>query len=199
MESPRPPRHLDRGAGDDLRRAALGPRSSRRSTASTRTTAPSSRRRRSSRWRRSGAAGLDCSPRGDAPGFVRGAGREDAAGARPARQQPHRYAAQHPARPARRAPVPDSRLRRDHPGHRPRLDLDRSGAGAELSRRGQGAAHRAGGRGRAGPTSAPRRSCARSCGMPRVTSSARACRAPARSSPTSRKAGSAAGARPHRA
>ena len=33
-------------------------------------TAPSSRRRRSSCWRR-GAGGLDCSPRGDAPGFVR--------------------------------------------------------------------------------------------------------------------------------
>ena len=52
-------------------------------------------------------------------------------------------------RPARRAAVPHSRLRRDHPRQRPRRDLGRSGAGAELRRERQGAARGARRRGRA--------------------------------------------------
>ena len=39
--------------------------------------------------------GMDCSPRGDAPGFVRVA--DEKTMLIPARQQPHRYIAQHPA------------------------------------------------------------------------------------------------------
>ena len=37
-----------------------------------------------------GPEGVDCSPRGDAPGFVRVAGEKHADDPRPARQQPHR-------------------------------------------------------------------------------------------------------------
>ena len=55
----------------------------------------------------SGPEGLDCSPRGDRPGFVRVHDEQDADAARPARQQPHRFAAQHRARSAGGAAVPD--------------------------------------------------------------------------------------------
>ena len=45
-----------------------------------------------------GAEGLDCSPRGDLPGFVRIADETHADDARPPRQQPRRQPAQHRAR-----------------------------------------------------------------------------------------------------
>ena len=96
------------------------------------------------------------------------AGREDPADPRPARQQPHRLAAQSHPRPARRAAVPDPRCQRNDPRHGPRHDLDRSGAVRKLPRARQGAAHRASWwRWRRFSTSAPRRSCARSCGTRR--------------------------------
>ena len=49
-----------------------------------------------------GPEGLDCSPRGDPPGFVRVQRPQDGADPRPPRQQPHRRPAQHHPRPARR-------------------------------------------------------------------------------------------------
>ena len=42
-----------------------------------------------------GPDGLDCSPRGDAPGFVRVADEKTLLDPGPARQQPHRHVAQH--------------------------------------------------------------------------------------------------------
>ena len=95
-----------------------------------------------------GPGGLDCSPRGDPAGFVQGRRREDAAGPGPARQQPHRYAAQPRARSARRAAVPDPGLQRDAARDGPRHDLGRPGAGAAVRHGRQGAAHGARGRGR---------------------------------------------------
>ena len=134
-----------------------------------------------------GPDGLDCSPRGDAPGFVRV--HDEKTLLIPDRRGNNRIdtLAQHPARPARRAAVPHSRLRRDHPRQRPRRDLDRSGAARELRRRRQGAAR--GDRRHGRPRLLPVRQGDRALeavGCRRATSSARACRAPARSSPISR-------------
>ena len=66
--------------------------------------------------------------------------REDVAGARPSRQQPHRQPAQHIARSARGAAVSHPGLRRDHPGQRPCRDFRRSRTGRKLHRQRQGAA-----------------------------------------------------------
>ena len=94
-----------------------------------------------------GPEGVDCSPRGDEPGFVRVA--DEKTLMIPDRRGNNRIdsLAQHRARPARVAAVPHSRRRRDVPRDRPRRDLDRSGAVRELRVRRQDAArgpHRVG-------------------------------------------------------
>ena len=114
-------------------------------------------------------------------------------GAGPPRQQPHRQPAQSDPRSARGAAVPHSGRERDAAHHGPRHDLHRSGAVRELRHAGQGAALGAGrSRSRRCSSSAPRRSCAPSCGTRRPRSSARPCRRRARSSPRSPAARSAA-------
>src|SRR5580704_6317901 len=66
----------------------------------------------------SGPEGLDCSPRGDPPGFVRVLD-EHTLLIPDRRGNNHRQPAQHRARSARRALVPHSGRRRDHARHRP--------------------------------------------------------------------------------
>src|SRR5271166_4858378 len=60
----------------------------------------------------SGPEGLDCTPRGDPPGFVRVRGQIDVDATGPARQQPHRHAPQPRAGSAHRIAV-------SHPGRQP--------------------------------------------------------------------------------
>ena len=68
----------------------------------------------------SGPEGLDCSPRGDLPGFVRIDDPRTLHDARPARQQPGGFAEEHHPRPPRGAALPGAGLRHDASGQRPR-------------------------------------------------------------------------------
>ncbi len=79
-----------------------------------------------------GPDGLDCSPRGDAPGFVRI--HDEKTLLVPDRRGNNRIDSLRNilARPARRAALPHSGLRRDHSHQRPRRNLDRSGAVRKL-------------------------------------------------------------------
>ena len=120
------------------------------------------------RARHRGPDGLDCSPRGDAPGFVRVARREDAADSRPARQQPHRHVcatscatrasrccSSFPAaaRPSASTAAPRSRpIRRWRKASSSTARAPRAVIVVAVER--------------VYLSSAPRRSCARSCGMP---------------------------------
>jgi hypothetical protein len=74
-----------------------------------------------------GLEGLDCSPRGDRPGFIR-VWDENTAPTRPAWQQPHRQPAQHCPRPASSATLPDPRRRHHLAGQWPCADQRRAGA-----------------------------------------------------------------------
>ena len=89
-----------------------------------------------------GPGGLDCSPKGDAPGFVRVLDEKHARHSRQARQQPHRHAAQPRGRSAPRASVSRAFAQRDLARQRTRGDLDRRRAPRLLRGRRQGAAQR---------------------------------------------------------
>ncbi len=88
---------------------------------------------------------LDCSPRGDARGFVRV--QAHPAAARPARGNLARQPAQHRARPARGAFVPDPGSGTTFPCQRPRRDHRRCCAVPIVRGGRQAAAHGAGGDG----------------------------------------------------
>ena len=98
----------------------------------------------------SGPDGLDCSPRGDAPGFVRV--QDEKTLLIPDRRGNNRIDSLRNIvqRPARGAVVSHPRRRRDDPGDRPRQYFDRSDAHRNLHRQRQDAAHRDHRRGRAG-------------------------------------------------
>ena len=68
-----------------------------------------------------GPEGLDCSPKGDARGFVRILDDKTHRDPRPPGNNRHRRLPQHRARPAHRAAVSDSGRRRDLARERPRI------------------------------------------------------------------------------
>ena len=122
----------------------------------------------------SGPDGLDCSPRGDLPGFVRVRRRQDADDPGPPRQQPHRQLAQpdaatrasrccssFPAAARRCASMGRASVSVD-PALRESFTVQWQGAARGADRR----------RSRRCSSSAPRRSCAPSCGTQRRRSTA---------------------------